>query len=597
MAKEKDMEYDEFAKNMAEFAKNYQKAMDELVDYANSNQPQQPSTFPFVKWTEVATDIAQAWLKNPEALYKKQLELATDYAKIWGNVLERFLDKEDKAPLYSSDPRDRRFRDESWQENLIFDFIKQSYLVTGQWMEKLVDAVDAKDPKATGVARFYMRQFIDAMSPSNFAMTNPQVIKETLDSKGQNLVKGMQHLLEDLERSKHSFQVRTTDMDYFKVGENIATTKGKVVFRNDLMELIQYEPLKPKAYETPLLVIPAWINKYYIFDLSPENSFAKWLLEQGHTVFVISWVNPDKSLAHKKFEDYMIEGPLAALDAIEKATGQKQVNAMGYCLGGTLLTCTMAYLEAKKQADRIKSATCLTTLIDFSEAGEMALLTDEDQLEKLKVTMERTGYFDGREMASIFSALRANDLIWSFVINNYLLGREPFPFDIMFWNADCTRLPAATHSYYLSKMYLENAMVKAGGLELDGVPVDVTKIRTPCYLFATQEDHIAPWLSCYKSTKMIKNNTFVLGASGHVSGVVNPPVRQKYSYWVNDAKAASTDAKAWQKQAARHEGSWWNHWQEWIKQHAGKKIDAPKAGGGKLKALADAPGEYVKVKI
>lgn len=586
----KDLKDDKYIQNFLEFADNYQKALKQLVEFSNENQPPAASG----KLSDILSDMMANALKHPEELYKKQLELATDYAKIWGNVLGRYLGNE-SAPLYPSDPKDRRFKDPSWQENLAFDFIKQSYILTSQWMADVAESLEDKDKRSAQTVRFYTRQLIDAMSPSNFAFTNPQVIKETLDTKGKNLVRGMQHLVEDLENSKKFFQIKTTDMNHFKLGENIATCKGSVIYRNDLMELIQYAPRQKHTYQTPLLIIPAWINKYYIFDLSEDNSFVRWLLDKGHTVFIISWINPDNTLVNKKFEDYMLQGPIAALDAIEKATGEKEVNAMGYCLGGTLLTCTLAYLATKKQAKRVKSATCLTTLVDFAEAGDMSLFIDEEQLKQLDESMKKTGYLDGKEMAAIFSALRANDLIWTFVVNNYLLGREPFPFDILYWNSDTTRLPATTHSFYLSNMYLKNALVKPGTMVLGGVPIDITAIKTPCYLFATQEDHIAPWASCYKTTQLIPDSTFVLGASGHVSGVINPPAKNKYGYWVGNNTQPKT-ASLWLKKAKKNDGSWWEHWDAWARSFAGKKVPALQPGSGTLKPLENAPGTYVRIK-
>src|SRR5208282_4636848 len=357
----------------------------------------------------------------------------------------------------------------------------------------------------------------------------------TVDSGGENLVNGLKHVLEDLDRGKGRLMIKMTDLDAFKVGVNIAVTKGKVVFQNALMQLIQYEPLSDKAQRRPLLIIPPWINKYYILDLRPDNSFIKWAVEQGHTVFVISWVNPDEKLAQKQFEDYMLEGPLAALDAIEKATGEREVNVIGYCLGGTLLAATLAYMAVKKD-DRFKSATYFVTMVDFAEAGELSVFIDEEQLSALEERMREHGYLEGSAMATTFNMLRANDLIWSFVVNNYLLGKDPFPFDLLYWNSDSTRMPAAMHSFYLRKMYLENRLVEPGGITLGGVPIDLGRVTLPVFILSTREDHIAPWKTCYVGTQLFSGPVkFVLAASGHIAGVVNPPDAHKYCHWTNEA--------------------------------------------------------------
>jgi polyhydroxyalkanoate synthase len=414
-----------------------------------------------------------------------------------------------------------------------------------------------------------------------------------LDQKGENLLRGFRNMMDDLKRSKGMFQVSTTKTDAFKVGENLATAKGKVVFQNDLMQLIQYAPTTQETYQTPILMIPAWINKYYILDLSEKNSLVRWLVDQGFTVFMISWVNPDKTLQHKAFEDYMLEGPLAAMDAIEKATGAKQVHAMGYCLGGTLLTATLAYLEVKKQ-ERVKTATLITTLIDFEHAGQLGDLIDEKLVSSIEKEMLEKGYFDGPEMSAMFSMLRANDMIWSFVVHNYLLGETPFPFDILYWNADGARLPATMHSFYLRNMYLNNALVKKNGVTLATVPIDVSRITTPIYALATKEDHIAPWQATFVGAKACKNAPvrFVLSGSGHVAGVVNPPVAKKYQYWLNQTLATSSDK--WFEAAKEYEGSWWLDWLSWAKPQSGKQLPAIKPGSGKLKPIEDAPGSYVK---
>ncbi|MGH8633273.1 MAG: PHA/PHB synthase family protein, partial [Burkholderiales bacterium] len=439
-------------------------------------------------------------------------------------------------------------------------------------------------------------QYIDALSPSNFLLTNPEVLRETVASGGRNLVQGLSNLLEDVTRSGgDQAQLRMTDEKAFKLGINIATTPGKVVFQNELLQLIQYYPANGPVFRRPLLIIPPWINKYYILDLRAKNSFVKWAVEQGHTVFMISWVNPDATLAHKRFDDYLAEGTLAALAAIERATGESEVNAIGYCLGGTLLACTLGYLAAK-QDERIVSGTYFASMIDFKEAGELEVFIDEQQVAALEKRMQARGYLEGSEMATTFNMLRANDLIWSFVVNNYLLGRDPFPFDLLYWNSDSTRMPATMHSYYLRNLYMKNLLAKPGGIELGGVPIDLGRVRTPLYFVSTLEDHIAPWRSTYAGAKLFSGPVrFVLGGSGHIAGIVNPPTAGKYSYWTHPK--LPDDPEKWLKGASQHPGSWWPDWTGWIAQHGGGKVPARIPGRGKLKAIEDAPGSYVRMRV
>jgi polyhydroxyalkanoate synthase subunit PhaC len=384
-----------------------------------------------------------------------------------------------------------------------------------------------------------------------------------------------------------------TDMAAFKIGENVATTPGKVIYQNELIQLLQYVPTTETAKRRPLLIIPPWINKYYILDLRPRNSFIRWAVEQGHTVFVISWVNPDQRLAEKSFEDYMRDGPLAALDAMEQATGERDANVIGYCLGGTLLATTLAYMTAKRDR-RVKSATFFVTMVDFKEAGELSVFIDEEQLHALEERMEKKGYLEARDMHTTFNMLRANDLIWSFVVNNYLLGKSPFPFDLLYWNADSTRMPAAMHSFYLRKMYQENLLAQPGGITLRGVPIDLRKIKTPSFLLSTREDHIAPWRSTYAATQIYSGPVkFVLSASGHIAGVVNPP-GGKYGHWQNDSNPPTSEA--WLASATQHPDSWWPAWEEWVAQYSGGEVPARQPGDGKLTPIEDAPGSYVKVR-
>ncbi|MBF0334615.1 MAG: class I poly(R)-hydroxyalkanoic acid synthase [Alphaproteobacteria bacterium] len=538
-------------------------------------------------------EMTARMMADPAKMVEAHVSLWQGYMSLWQNTARRLMG-EDAAPVVEPDKGDRRFKDELWQDNEVFDFIKQSYLLTARWMQRVVGDVEGLDEQSARKVDFYTRQFVDAMAPSNFVMTNPEVLRATIESGGENLVKGLNNLLEDLERGKGKLQIRMTDLEAFKVGENIAVTPGKVVFQNDLMQLLQYTPSTETAFEKPLMIVPPWINKFYILDLRPKNSFIKWAVDQGHTVFVVSWVNPDATLAAKGFEDYMLEGTLAALDAIHQATGERQVDAVGYCLGGTLLAATLAYMAAKGD-DRIVSATFLTTMTDFSESGELGVFIDEAQLEALEEKMNQRGYLDGSEMASTFNMLRANDLIWSFVINNYLLGKDPFPFDLLYWNSDSTRMPAAMHSFYLRKMYQENKLIEPGGVTLAGVPIDLRTIAVPCYLLSTREDHIAPWISTYSATQVFSGPVkFVLSASGHIAGVVNPPAANKYCYWVNSKKPKSPDA--WLKGAKQVDGSWWTDWQAWVAKTAGKQVPARDPAKGGLAPLDNAPGSYVKVR-
>ncbi|SUE44473.1 PHA/PHB synthase family protein [Roseomonas gilardii] len=538
-------------------------------------------------------EMASRLMANPARLMQAQMGFWQDYLTLWGNTARRMMGGEVK-PVISEDSKDKRFKDEAWRENEVFDFIKQSYLLSARYMQNVVRGTEGElDPKNAQKVDFYTRQFVDAMSPTNFLMTNPQVLRRTAETGGENLLKGLTNLLTDLERGKGNLRISMTDRSKFAIGENIAVTPGKVVYRNELMELIQYSPTTEKVLKRPLLLLPPWINKFYILDLRPKNSLIRWAVSQGHTVFVCSWVNPDRELAEKDFEDYMKEGPYAALDAIQQATGERNVNAIGYCLGGTLLAATLAHMAAKRDT-RIKSATFFTTMTDFEEAGEISVFIDEVQLKAVEQKMGERGFLAGGEMANTFNMLRANDLIWSFVVQNYLLGQEPFPFDLLFWNDDSTRMPAKMHSFYLRRMYQQNDLVKPGGITLDGVPIDLRKIKIPVYLLSTREDHIAPWKSTYRATQIYGGPIrFVLAASGHIAGVVNPPESGKYSHWTNEALPADPDE--WLEGATELAGSWWPDWQRWVTGLDNTMVPAREPGAGKLPALADAPGDYVKV--
>jgi len=532
-------------------------------------------------------------MSDPARLVEAQMTLWQDYVALWQNTARRMWGAETQ-PLIQPESGDRRFKDDLWSSNEVFDYIKQSYLLSARWIQGVVRGVEGLDDKTAKKVDFYTRQFVDAMAPSNFALTNPEVLRATLESGGENLIRGLDNLLADLERGKGNLAIRMTDYDAFDVGGNIAVTPGKVVFQTDLMQLIQYSPTTETTFTRPLLIVPPWINKYYILDLRPKNSFIKWAVDQGHTVFVISWVNPDERLADKDFTDYLHEGPLAALDAIERATGERRVNLIGYCLGGTLSVCLLAWMAAKGD-DRIVSTTLFTTMTDFRDPGELGVFIDEEQLASLEDRMAQHGFLDGRDMATTFNMMRANDLIWSFVVNNYLLGKDPFPFDLLYWNSDSTRMPAAMHSFYLRKMYQENKLIEPGGITLDDVAIDLRTIKTPIYMLSTREDHIAPWTSTFALSQNVSGPfRFVLSASGHIAGVVNPPAAGKYCHWVNTKKAKTPDT--WLSGATQVDGSWWPDWQAWVEKHAGARIPARLPGTGALPAIEDAPGAYVKAR-
>ena len=537
-------------------------------------------------------EMTARMMSDPSRLVQAQLSLWNDYMTLWQRTAQRFLGGS-AEPMIEPSAGDRRFRDKAWTDNTLFDFIKQSYLLTARSLQGTVKDVEGIDERTARKIDFYTRQFVDAIAPSNFVMTNPEVLRATIETRGENLLNGLKNLLADLERGKGRLAINMTDMQAFRIGENIAVSPGKVVYQNDLLQLIQYEPTTATVRRRPLLIIPPWINKFYILDLRPENSFIRWAVAAGHTVFVISWVNPDERLAAKTFADYMREGPLASLEAIEQATGEREANVIGYCLGGTLLASTLAYMAVKRDT-RIKSATYFVTMVDFAEAGELSVFIDEEQLAALEERMNEKGYLEGRDMATTFNMLRANDLIWSFVVNNYLLGKSPFPFDLLYWNADSTRMPAAMHSFYLRNMYQENLLVKPGGITLDGVPIDLRKIKTPSFLLSTREDHIAPWRSTYAATRLYRGPIkFVLSASGHIAGVVNPP-GSKYGHWENDQNPPT--AEEWLATATAVRDSWWPVWERWVAQYAGGEVPARHPGDGKLKPLEDAPGSYVKVR-
>ncbi|CCK75500.1 MAG: class I poly(R)-hydroxyalkanoic acid synthase [Oleispira antarctica] len=559
----------------------------------NSNED--PSASIMNDFSKAFEELGDAFYRNPTKVVADQVQLMQKQQALFQNTALKFLGKETEAVI-SPEKGDRRFNDAEWTDNVMFDYIKQFYLLQSKSLTDMVGDVDGLSEKSRQKVDYLLRQLVSALSPTNFAGLNPEVIRKTLETGGANLLDGMEQLLKDLDASQGgSLNISMTDMDAFKVGRNVATTKGKVVYQTDMMQLIQYSPTTENVKKRPLLVIPPFINKYYILDLREKNSYLKWLVDQGHTVFCISWVNPGPSLRDKSFEDYMLEGPVAALDAIEKATGEKEINAIGYCVGGTLLATTLSYLQKKKD-ERIKSATFLATLIDFKDPGEIGVFINETAISALEKQMDAVGYFDGRAMAFSFNTLREKDLFWSFFINNYLKGKRPTAFDLLYWNSDSTNLPAAMHSYYLRNMYLHNKLKEKNGLELAGVRIDLSAVKVPTYFLSTAQDHIAMWKGTYDGAKNLSGKSrFVLGGSGHIAGVVNPPEANKYGYWTNDALPETADA--WYQDAKQNDGSWWTDWQDWATKEDNAQVAKRIPGDGKLTIIEDAPGSYVQAKI
>lgn len=536
-------------------------------------------------------ELAQAMTRNPMQMLDAQMGLARDYAKLWQNTAHKALGL-DVESVATPDPGDRRFRHDDWSENLLFDFLKQSYLVTSRWVQTQVEEAEGLDEAHRKKVRFYTKQFTDAMSPTNFLLTNPEVLRETVRTRGASVVRGLRNLLNDFDAENGKLNITMTDKAAFEVGRNVATAPGKVVFQNDVFQLLQFEPTTQTQFQVPLLIFPPWINKYYILDLKPENSFIRWALSQGHSVFVVSWVNPDERLAAKTWEDYYNEGISEAIDATLRACDHDQVHAIGYCIGGTLLASGLACMAASDDR-RVKMATFFAAQVDFSEPGDLEVFIDEKQLANLDTMMANTGFLDASAMSTSFNMLRANDLIWTFVINNYLMGKDPYPFDLLYWNADSTRMPRALHMFYLQQMYQHNRLAQPGGIELNGIPIDLRNISIPVYLQASREDHIAPYTSVFKAATLYQGPVrFVLAGSGHIAGVINPPASGKYCHWTNDD--APGDLDTWMSGSAEHKGSWWPDWHAWATPQLGEQIPARAPGSGGLTILEDAPGTYVR---
>lgn len=583
----------ELQRSLAEIAEKSAKVITEFVEH----QPQAGMMRDLEELgiNKAFMELGAKLMSDPMKLAELQMRAWEDYSKLWGATLSKFLGDASK-PVKEPAKGDNRFRNEVWQNNFVFDYIKQSYLIAADHIQRAVAEAQGLDANDARKVKFFTRQYVDALAPTNFVFTNPEVLKTTIDSGGKNLLEGLNHLLGDLERGKGKLAISMTDNSAFTMGENVATTPGKVVYQNDLMQLLQYAPATPQVDRTPLLITPPWINKYYILDLRAKNSFIKWAVDQGITVFVISWVNPDERHAQKTFDDYLFEGPLAATDAIARITGERSVNLIGYCLGGTLTACLLSWLQKKGQADRVKSVTFFTTMIDFQEPGELGVFVDDAIVDKLEKRMESRGYLEGSEMAGTFNMMRDNDLIWSFVVNNYLLGKDPFPFDLLYWNSDSTRMPAKMHTFYLRNMYIRNLLREKDALTVGGEKMDLSAVTTPAYFISAIEDHIAPWKSTYAGARRLGGKVrFVLGGSGHIAGIVNPPAAQKYNYWTNDRLDENPDA--WLAGAQRHDSSWWNDWATWIHGFGGGQVKPRIPGEGALPALEDAPGSYAKFRL
>ncbi|WP_409418326.1 class I poly(R)-hydroxyalkanoic acid synthase [Phenylobacterium sp.] len=539
------------------------------------------------------TDVMGRLVAQPDRLVRAQADLFQRYLELWQSAARR-AGGESVEPVVKPEKGDKRFNDPDWIENPVFDVIKQSYLLTSNWLNGLVSEVEGADPMTKRRVEFFMKMLTDAFSPSNFLASNPAALREAMASRGESLVKGMENFAVDLTRGGGQLAISQTDYEMFKIGENVATAPGKVVFQNPILQLLQFNPTTEQVHEIPLLIFPPWINKFYILDLRPENSMIRWLTDQGFTVFVASWVNPDPALAGKTFEDYMHEGIYAATDAAMTQAGVDRVNTVGYCIGGTLLSSSMAHMAAKND-QRISSATFFAAQQDFAEAGDLLLFTNEDWLGDLEKQMDAAGgVLSGQAMAETFNSLRANDLIWSFFVNNYLMGKEPKPFDLLFWNSDQTRMPKALHLFYLRKFYGENALAK-GELVLDNVKLDLKNVKTPVYVQSSKEDHIAPARSVYRGARLFGGPvTFTLAGSGHIAGVINAPVANKYQHWTNSDLPESVEQ--WMAGAAETPGSWWPHWAEWLRAKSGGLVPARDPAKGKLAPIEDAPGSYVKVK-
>jgi len=582
-----------FALNLARMIEEAGKAAAAWAAPREKGEVRDTVAEPVADMVKTFSKLTEYWLSDPGRALEAQTRLFSGYLNVWANTIRRVGADEPVADVVPPERGDKRFLDPEWGRNAFFDFLKQTYLVTARWAGDLVENAEGLDEHTRHKARFYVKQIANAISPSNFILTNPELFRETVASSGENLVRGMRMLAEDIQAGKGDLKLRQADNSRFEIGKNLATTPGKVVGRSDVAEIIQYEPTTGKVLKRPLLICPPWINKFYILDLNPEKSFIRWAVSQGHTVFVISWVNPDERHGHKGWEAYIHEGIEYGLDIIEKATGEREVNAIGYCVGGTLLAAALA-LMAQEGDKRIRSATLFTTQVDFTHAGDLKVFVDEDQVAALERAMNEKGFLEGTKMATAFNMLRSGDLIWPYVVNNYMRGKDPMPFDLLYWNADSTRMSAANHSFYLRSCYLENRLTE-GKMTLDGRTVSLADVTIPIYNLASREDHIAPSRSVFLGSRFFGGQVeYVMAGSGHIAGVVNPPAAMKYQFWTGGNPVG--DFEAWIAGATEHAGSWWPHWQKWIADKDNRRVAARKPGK-KTRALGEAPGEYVRVRV
>ena len=583
---------EKFALNLARMIEEAGKAAAAWAAPRERGEVRDTLSEPVTDMVKTFSKLSEYWLSDPARAVEAQTRLFSGYMTIWGNAVTRMSNPE-VGDAVAPDKTDKRFQDPEWGRNAFFDFLKQAYLVTARWASELVEQADGIDDRTRHKARFYVKQLSNAISPSNFILTNPELFRETVASNGENLVRGMHMLAEDIEAGKGDLRLRQADYSRFKIGENIAVTPGKVVARSAVAEIIQYEPATEKVLKRPLLICPPWINKFYILDLNPQKSFIKWAVEAGHTVFVISWVNPDERHGRMGWEEYIRDGIQLGLDTIEEATGEREVNAIGYCVGGTLLAAALA-LFAQEGENRIKTATFFTTQVDFTHAGDLKVFVDEEQVAALEKSMEGRGYLEGNRMATAFNMLRSGDLIWPYVVNNYMRGKAPLPFDLLYWNSDSTRMPAANHSYYLRNCYLENNLSQ-GKMNLAGRTLSLSDVTIPIYNLASREDHIAPARSAFLGSRYFGGDVeFVMAGSGHIAGVVNPPSMGKYQHWTGGKPVGEFDD--WVASATENPGSWWPHWHKWIEKHNKQKVAARKPGANG-KPLGEAPGTYVTVRV
>ena len=583
---------EEFGRNMLRLTEAAGKAMTGFLERSNGNTGPFSLVSEATEAAKLFAEIAQHWLADPGKVAETQAALARDYLQLAGATAQRMMGAE-ALPVAEPEPGDNRFNDPEWSRNPYFDFWKQAYLITTRWLEEVLETTEGLDERTRQRAEFYLKQLAGALSPSNFPFTNPVVLRETLGSSGKNLVQGLANLVHDIEKSGDILKISQTDVEAFEVGRNVATAPGKVIFQNDIIQLIQYAPSTEAVHATPLLIVPPWINKFYILDLGPQKSFIRYMVGKGFTVFVVSWVNPDERLKGKTFEDYMTEGLLAATNAVKRETAVEKINVIGYCVGGTLLGTALAYLAARGE-EPFASATFFAAQVDFTKAGDLMLFIDDTQLKALEEMMAERGYLDGSRMATVFNMLRPKDLIWPYIINNYMLGKKPFPFDLLFWNQDSTRMTPANHKFYLREFYHENKLAR-GQMSIGGVKLDLAKVKLPIYELCAKEDHIAPAKSVFIGSKLFGGPvTYVLAGSGHIAGVINPPGdKVKYQYWTNDKKTATLEA--WFESAKEHPGSWWPHYAQWLAGHSGSKIPA-RTPGARLGIIEEAPGSYVKTK-